>query len=168
MPARDGFYLRGRISPQIITTASREAIRRLRRGEKHLAISRRCPTSLASAQFGMAVLFSAVLLLIDQFSAPTFLIVLLASALLGPPVSPYLQRLLLVDPKVEIIGIRDVEVEEPKGRLGLLSFLLLAPIFVRTAETDGTRESQGFRGGEVTLITRDAEEIPAGRYRLRE
>lgn len=168
MPATDGFSLRGRVSPQIITTASQEAIRRLRRGEKHLAISRRCPTSLVAAQLGMALLATAVLLALQQFSAPYFLVVLLASALLGPTVSPYLQRLLLVDPKVEVLGIRDVEIEEPKGRLGLLSFLILSPIFVRTSAASGAGRQHRDGDGEVTLITREHEEIPAGRYRLRE
>jgi hypothetical protein len=168
MPAVDGFHLRGRVSPQIITTAAQEAIRRLRRGERHLAINRRCPTSLVSAQLGMAVLFTLALWLIYQFSAPFFLLVLISSALLGPPVSPYLQRFLLVDPKVEILGIRDVEVEEPKGRLGLLSFMVLAPVFVRTAPSGGDRRSRQNGDGEVTLITKDDEEIPAGSYRVRE
>lgn len=169
MPARDGFHLRGRISPHVITTAAQEGIRRLGRGERQLAINRRCPTSLISTQILLLILFVGAMFLINQgYSAPLFLIAVLAAALLGPPVSPYLQRVALIDPNPDVLAIRDVEYEEPTSRLGLLSFVMLSPVFVRTAPVGSRGNGDGSRGGETTLITGDQEEIPVGRYRLRE
>lgn len=169
MPAVDGFHLRGRVSPHVITTSAQEAIRRLGRGERQLALSRRCPTSLISTQLLLLGFFVGIVLAIhQQFSAPLFLVAMLAAALLGPPLSPYLQRLALVDPNPDVLAIRDVEYEEPTSRLGLLSFVMLSPVFVRTAPVGGRGDGDGSRGGETTLITGDQEEIPAGRYRLRE
>lgn len=169
MPAEDGFHLRGRVSPDIVATATQEAIRRLRRGETHLARQRRCPTSLVATQLLLTVIFVAIVLGVQQgYSAPGILIALLAAALLGSPLSPYLQRIVLIDASVGDMAMRDVEFEEPKSRLGLLSFVVLSPIFVRTAVVGASSRSDRSGGGEVTLITGDQEEIPAGRYRLRE
>lgn len=169
MPAKDGFHLRGRADPHAITTAAQEAIRRLSRGERQLATSRRCPTSLISTQLVLLILFVGAMFLVNQgYSAPLFLAAVLGAALLGPPLSPYLQRLTLIDPNPDVLAIRDVEYEEPTSRLGMLSFVMLSPVFVRTAPVGGRDRSGRTSGGETTLITGNQEEIPAGRYRLRE
>jgi hypothetical protein len=168
MPDREGFHLRGRLDPDALVASGQQAIERLRNGEKRLAIHRRCPTSLVGAQLLLAILFTVALLLIDQFSAPTFLAALLGAAVLGPPVSPILQRVALVDPNVGQLEVRDIEVEEPHGRLAMISFLVFNPIFVRTGRA---REGGWFRerrDGEVTLITPDEQEIAAGGYRVRD
>lgn len=166
MPAEDGFHIRGRVNPETVISATQEAIRRLRKGERELARSRRCPTSLAATQLFLAVTFLIIVLAIwREFTVPPIMIALLAGALLGPPVSPVLQRLLLIDPNPGALQFRDIEIQQPAGRLALLSFLVYSPMFVRTASapTDGRS-----RGGDVTLITREQEEIPAGSYRLRD
>jgi hypothetical protein len=166
MPAKDGFHIRGRVTPDTVVSATQEALRRLKRGERELAFSRNCPTSLVSTQVVLTIVFLAIVLTIwREFTAPPFLIALLGGALLGPPVSPYLQRLLLVAPKPGTLQFRDVEVEQPSGRIGVLSFLVYAPVFVRTGSIPADGRTPG---GDVTLITREQEEIPAGSYRLRE
>jgi hypothetical protein len=166
MPAQDGFHIRGRVNPDTVISATQEALRRLKRGERELAWSRQCPTSLVATQLLLAIVFLAIVLSIwREFTAPPFLIALLAGALLGPPVSPYLQRFILVDPNPGTLQFQDVEVDQPAGRIGVLSFLMYAPLFVRTGS--GTADGKT-RGGEVTLITGEQEEIPAGRYRVRE
>lgn len=166
MPAKDGFHIRGRVTPDTVVSATQEALRRLKRGEKELARSRSCPTSLVATQVLLAVIFLIIVLAIwREFSAPPFLVALLGGALLGPPVSPYVQRLLLIDPSPGTLQFRDVEVEQPAGRIGILSFLMYAPIFVRTASVSTSGRTPG---GDVTLITGEQEEIPAGSYRVRE
>lgn len=165
MPDMSGFHLRGRVSPDTVVSATQEALRRLKRGEADLAWNRRCPTSLVGTQILLAVVFLAIMLAIwREFTAPPVLIALLGGALLGPPVSPFLQRWLLVDPSPGSLQFRDIEVQQPAGRLALLSFFVYSPLFVRTAEIPQGRG----RGGDVTLITSDQEEIEAGSYRLRD
>jgi hypothetical protein len=166
MPAKNGFHLRGRVSPENVVSATQEALRRLKRGEHQLAVSRACPTSLVATQLVLAILFLAVTLSIwREFTAPPVLIALLGGALLGPPVSPYLQRLLLIDPNPGSLQFQDVEPEQPASRLGVLSFLIYSPLFVRIASVPQGKRADG---GDVTLITGEQEEIPAGSYRLRE
>lgn len=165
MPDMNGFHLRGRVSPDTVVSATQEAFRRLKRGEADLAWNRRCPTSLVGTQILLAVLFLVIMLAIwREFTAPPVLIALLGGALLGPPVSPFLQRWLLVDPDPGSLQFRDVEVQQPVGRLAILSFFVYSPLFVRTAAIPKGRS----RGGDVTLITSNQEEIEAGSYRLRE
>lgn len=166
MPAEDGFHLRGRVAPETVITATQEALRRLKKGERQLASSRNCPTSLAATQALLAVVFLTIVLAIwREFTAPPILIALLAGVLLGPPVSPYLQRLLLIEPDPGTLQFRDVDVERRTGRLAVFSLMFYAPVFVRTAVVP----ADGKAGeGDVTLITRDKEEIAAGGYRLRE
>ncbi len=165
MPDMNGFHLRGRISPDTVISATHEAFRRLKRGEVDLAWNRRCPTSLVGTQMLLTVVLLIVVMAIwREFTAPPLLIALLAGALLGPPISPFLQRWLLVDPDPESLQFRDVEVRQPTGRLAMLSFFVYSPLFVRTAVVPQGRG----KGGEVTLITSDQEEIEAGSYRLRD
>jgi hypothetical protein len=166
MPAEDGFHLRGRVAPETVIRATQEALRRLKRGERELGWSRRCPTSLVGTQLLLAVVFLATVLGIwQEFTAPPLLAALLAAVLLGAPLSPYLQRLLLVDPSPGQLQFRDVEVQQPSGRMAWLSFLVYQPLFVRTAAF--SRDGR-VPGGDVTLITSDQEEIAAGSYRMRE
>jgi hypothetical protein len=166
MPSEDGFHLRGRVSPDTVITATQEALRRLKKGERNLASSRSCPTSLVSTQVLLAGIFLIIVLAIwREFTVPPILIALLGGALLGPPVSPYLQRLILIEPDLGSMQFRDVEVEHRGGRLALLSFMFYAPVFVRTAMIPADGRSTA---GDVTLITSDQEEIAAGGYRLRE
>jgi hypothetical protein len=165
MPDPNGFHLRGRVSPDTVTSATQEAFRRLKRGEVDLAWNRRCPTSLVGTQVLLAVVFLVVALLVwREFTAPPVLIALLGGALLGPPISPFLQRWLLVDPDPGTLQFRDVEVQQPQGRMAMLSFFVYSPLFVRTAVVPQGRG----RGGDVTLITSAQEEIDVGSYRLRE
>jgi hypothetical protein len=166
MPDIAGFHLRGRVAPDVAVSATQEALRRLKKGERELAWSRRCPTSLVSTQVFLAVVFLVIVMMIwREFTAPPVLIALLGGALLGPPVSPYLQRLLLVEPDVRTLEFRDVEVKEPRGKMAMLSFLVYSPLFVRTATISRDGRSSG---GDVILITSDKEEISAGSYRVRD
>jgi hypothetical protein len=165
MPDRNGFHVRGRIAPAAVAEASREALRRLRRGERALAFSSRCPTSLVAAQIVIAILGTIALYFLNQLTPPLVLLVLVGSALAGPFLSPYLQRLILVSPEIGDLTIRDIEVDQPHGRFGVVSFLLLNPVFVRTGITTRSGRSED---GDVILITRDQQEIPAGRFRVRE
>jgi hypothetical protein len=163
MPAEAGFHLRGRAGEDEVITSVQEALRRLKRGERQLAWSRRCPTSLIGTQILLTVVFLIVVLSFwREFTAPPLLIALLGGALLGPPVSPFIQRWLLIDPNPGDLEFRDLEFEQPSSRIGMLSFLMYSPMFVRLASPGRSTT------GEVTLITGEQEEIAAGGYRYRE
>jgi hypothetical protein len=168
MPDRDGYFLRGRADPDVLIASGQQAIQRLRDGEKRLAIHRRCPTSLVSAQLLLAVVFTAALVVIDRFSAPLFLLALIGGAGLGAPLSPILQRIVLVDPNIGGLEIRDVEIAQPTGRLSMISAIVFNPVFVKTVQSRRAPAHDDGSGGEVTLITPDSEEVAAGKYRVRD
>jgi hypothetical protein len=57
-----GFFLYGRVATEAVEAAAREALARLKRGERHLAVHPNCGTSLLTAgtMASGAVLFSVV------------------------------------------------------------------------------------------------------------
>jgi hypothetical protein len=163
---RDGFVIRGGAPPDLVAVAAQEALARLKAGERRLAIHPRCGTTLVASQLVMGVTFLAVLIALGQLTWLPFLAGLVVSALLGPRLSPILQRYVTTDWRVGNLGITSIEVQAPAGRLGLLSLVVLGPILVRTAEaTPG--ETPQREGARMTVITGDREEVAAGGYRVR-
>src|SRR5215211_111511 len=57
----EGFFVQGVRSFEEVESAAREALRRLRRGEKKLAIHRNCGTTIVAANLLVAVFFLAAL-----------------------------------------------------------------------------------------------------------
>jgi hypothetical protein len=157
----DGFEIRGGAPPDLVASAAEEALRRLRQGERRLAIHPRCGTTLVAAQLVMAITFLVVLALMGQLTWWPFLAGLLAALILGPRLSLLMQRFITTDTKVGDLQLVGVEVQRPTGRMGLVTMLTMGPIFVRTAEV-ATEKS-----GRMTVITGDREEIAAGGYRYR-
>ncbi len=167
-----GFTIQGGAPPDVVASAANEALRRLRDGERHLALHRRCGTSLVAAQLTMAVVFLIALIILRELSWLPFLAGLLAAIVLGPRLSLWLQRFVTTDARMDDVRISGVEVRRPDSRLGLMSMFVLGPVFVHTEHgaarssaprDDAARDEQG----DVTLITGDREEIPVGGYRVR-
>lgn len=167
-----GFTIQGGAPPDVVATAAEEALRRLKSGERRLAIHARCGTSLVAAQLVMALVFIAALILLSELSWLPFLAGLLAAIVLGPRISLLLQRFVTTDARVEKLRISGVEMKMPDGRFGMVSLFVLGPVLVRTELGDtpeqpsreGTRRDE--QGG-VTVITGDHEEVVAGGYRVR-
>ena len=168
-----GFTIQGGATPDLVASAAQEALERLKSGERRLAIHPRCGTSLIAAQLVMAVVFVAAVILLHELSWIAFAAGLLAAIVLGPRLSLILQRFVTTDARVGHLQISSVEVKRPEGRIGLVSLVVLGPVFVHTEETSGSSTAKRDEGrrervqGNVTVITGDREEIPAGGYRVR-
>ncbi|HVB63615.1 MAG TPA: DUF6391 domain-containing protein [Nitrolancea sp.] len=167
-----GFNIQGGASPDLVASAAQEALDRLKAGERKLAIHPRCGTSLIAAQLVMAVVFIVAVILLRDLSWIAFAAGLLAAIVLGPRLSLIVQRFVTTDARVGNLQITSVEVKRPDGRMGIFSMMILGPVFVHTAEVSETgakRQARrdGRAEGDVTLITGDREEIPAGGYRVR-
>jgi len=167
-----GFNIQGGASPDLVASAAQEALDRLKAGERKLAIHPRCGTSLIAAQLVMAVVFIVAVILLRDLSWIAFAAGLLAAIVLGPRLSLIVQRFVTTDARVGNLQITSVEVKRPDGRMGIFSMMILGPVFVHTAmasETGAKRQARrdGRAEGDVTLITGDREEIPAGGYRVR-
>jgi hypothetical protein len=92
--SKDGFTLEGAAPPDLVLSAAREGLSRLKAGEQHLAVYRRCGPAIASGAFLCAVLFLGVLLGIGRLSLLNVALAVMVADLLAPRVSIILQRLL--------------------------------------------------------------------------
>jgi Domain of unknown function (DUF6391) len=137
----EGFFVQGVRSTQEVDSAAREALRRMRGGEKGLAIHRNCGTTIVAANLLAAVFFLGSLGLGLYMSWPFYLLILGSVVLafaLRVPLSLLLQRFVTTDADLTNAEIGWVETASP-GDLqgGFLGFLLAAStVRVRVFHTD--------------------------------
>ncbi|HET7037674.1 MAG TPA: DUF6391 domain-containing protein [Thermomicrobiaceae bacterium] len=161
----EGFVIRGGVSPEVVAEAASEALERLRAGERRLALHPRCGATLLAAQLVLAVAILVALLVFDAFSLLPLLVGVAAAALLGPRLSPLLQRWVTTDADLGTLGVASVEVRPPASGLGLVSWLMLSPVSVRTGEPG----EQGTADPGARAVPGAAEpwELSARDYRIR-
>lgn len=90
----EGFTLDGVAPPDIILLAAQEGLRRLREGERRLAIHRRCVTAIVSAGLLGALVFLGVLLGTNRMSLLNVVLAVMVANALAPFVGMLLQKLL--------------------------------------------------------------------------
>lgn len=106
-----GFYLYGDMTEERIRESTMEALERLRRGERHLAVSPMCGTNLAVA--GILAGTSSLLALGNRGRLERLPNVLLASMLamlVAQPLGRLVQKHITTDPDLsdtEVVGIRE-------------------------------------------------------------
>ena len=135
MAQEHGFIIRGVSDPRVVRQAAQVGLERLRRGERGLALHRRCGTSVAAANFLLSLVFVLFVLNIGAFRPVTVILAILIAHIIGPVLGRSVQRLFTTTARVgstEIIGV------EPAGDTPLLMgiFMMLsrtpAGFFVRT------------------------------------
>ncbi len=89
-----------------------EALQRLRNGQRDLVVSPVCPTSKLLANLSVTVLLMVMLVLSRQAGLLSLLLAALAGQVLGPLVSPWLQRALLPSRGLEGLQILSVTYRE--------------------------------------------------------
>jgi hypothetical protein len=137
----EGFFVQGVRSTQEVESAAREALRRLRGGEKRLAIHRNCGTTIVAANLLAAIFFLASLGLGLYMDWPLYLMILVSVILafaLRVPLSLLLQRFVTTDADLTNAEVGWVEPANPTDlRGGILGFLLAAStVRVRVFHTD--------------------------------
>lgn len=106
----NGFYLYGDMPEDSVSESAKEALERLRRGEKHLAISPMCGTNLAVA--GVLAGLSSLLALGNRGRlerAPNVLVASMLAVLAAQPLGRLMQKHVTTSPDVsdtELVGIR--------------------------------------------------------------
>jgi Domain of unknown function (DUF6391) len=137
----EGFFVQGVRSAQEVESAAREALRRLRKGEKGLAIHRNCGTTIVAANLLAAVFFLCALGIGLYLNWPVYLLILGAMILafaLRVPLSLLLQRFVTTDADLTHAEVGWIEPANPadlKG--GIVGFLLAAStVRVRVFHTD--------------------------------
>ena len=137
----EGFFVQGVRSIEEVESAAREAIRRLRGGEKRLAIHRNCGTTIVAANLLTAIFFLAALGVGLYLGWQLYLLILGSVVLafaLRVPLSLLLQRFVTTDADLTNAEVGWVEPANP-GDLqgGILGFLLAAStVRVRVFHTD--------------------------------
>ena len=137
----EGFFVQGVRSIEEVESAAREALRRLRGGEKGLAIHRNCGTTIVAANLLTAVFFIGSLALGLYLNWPVYLLILGAIVLafaLRVPLSLFLQRFVTTDTDLSNAEVGWVEPANPADlRGGILGLLLAAAtVRVRVFHTD--------------------------------
>ncbi len=130
----DGFFVQGVRSMEEVDSAAREALRRLRRGQKRLAIHRNCGTTLVAANLLAAVFFLVALGVGLYMSWPIYLLIVGSVALallLRVPLSLILQRFVTTDSDLTNAEVGWVEPANPRDLRGGVFGLLLASSTVR-------------------------------------
>ncbi len=109
--AQTGFYLYGDMPSDRVKEAANEALHRLQRGERHLAISPMCGTNLAVA--GVLAGISSLLALGNRSRlerAPSVLLASMLAVLAAQPLGRLAQKHLTTDSDLtgtELVGIRE-------------------------------------------------------------
>ena len=137
----DGFFVQGVRSTDDVDGAAREALDRLRSGEKGLAIHRNCGTTIVAANMLAAVFFLVALGVGLYLGWPLYLLILggvALSLLLRVPLSLLLQRFVTTDSNLSNVEIGWAEPAHPQDmRGGVLGILLAASsVRVRVFHTD--------------------------------
>jgi Domain of unknown function (DUF6391) len=125
----EGFFVQGVRSTQEVESAAREALRRLRGGEKGLAIHRNCGTTIVASNLLAAVFFLGFLGLGLYMDWPLYLLILVSIVLafaLRVPLSLLLQRFVTTDADLTNAEVGWVEPAAPADLKGGLLGLLLA------------------------------------------
>ena len=137
----DGFFVQGVRSTDDVDGAAREALKRLRAGEKGLAIHRNCGTTIVAANMLAAVFFVVALGVGLYLGWPLYLLILGGMALSLPlrvPLSLLLQRFVTTDSNLSNVEVGWAEPARPQDmRGGVLGILLAASsVRVRVFHTD--------------------------------
>ena len=126
----DGFFVQGVRSTDEVDSAAREALRRLRAGEKGLAVHRNCGTTIVAANLLAAVFFFGAIGVGLFMDWPLYLMILggiALSLLLRVPLSLLLQRFVTTDADLSNAEVGWAEPARPQDmRSGFLGVLLAA------------------------------------------
>ena len=130
----EGFFVQGVRSMEEVDSAARDALRRLRRGQRRLAIHRNCGTTIVAANLLAAVFFLAALGVGIYMDWPPYLLIVGSVALallLRVPLSLLLQRFVTTDADLSNAEVGWVEPANPQDLRGGVFGLLLAASTVR-------------------------------------
>lgn len=137
----DGFFVQGVRSLDEVDSAAREALRRLRAGERRLAIHRNCGTTIVAVNLLTALFFLGALGVGLYVGLNLYLLILgsvLLAFVLRVPLSLLLQRFVTTDADLTNVEVGWVEPARPGDlRTGVLGILLAAStVQVRVFHTD--------------------------------
>ena len=141
LAAKNGFTLMGDLPPHnIILTAAKIGLSRMKAGETNLAIHKRCGTSAAAANLLFAIVFLWVLFSSDYISMFSIIMVFILANLLSRPLGTLLQKYFTTTSDVQDIEIAGIGINRPNMGIGLLFVPIPSnSVFVHTTRVYDTR-----------------------------
>lgn len=106
----DGFIIRGNAPADMVYEAAKVGSMRLKRGERYLAVHKRCGTSIAVTNFISSIIFLVLLFKYGYFNLFNIIIAIVLASLIGPLFGKYVQLYLTTAQDVknmDIINITD-------------------------------------------------------------
>ncbi|MBT9130256.1 MAG: hypothetical protein DDT40_00547 [candidate division WS2 bacterium] len=105
----DGFIIQGPVDILTLEVAARNALDRLKAGEKELAIHSSCGTGKAVGSFISGVIILGIFLFAGYFNIWTIILSFLISTFVGPIVGEMVQKIFTTIPEVKDMFIGSVE-----------------------------------------------------------
>ncbi|MDN5318464.1 DUF6391 domain-containing protein [Thermovirga lienii] len=132
----EGFSVNGPVSPELALTAASEALSRLKKGEKELAIHARCGTTIVVVNTLSSLVFILALIATDTLGLATVLLAILVAWILGPYISRYAQAYITTLAEVDDLVITGAEIKPREARIWGMRVLVPGEIFIRTRTLD--------------------------------
>lgn len=128
----NGFALDGITDAESVISASEEALVRLSKGERGLAVRRRCSTTETLVSMISAVFFLFLLFLAGRLALVPVIISLTAAWILGPAASKTVQLLITTDPEVGGLEITGAEFRVRGSLFPGIRVVMPSELFIHT------------------------------------
>ncbi len=111
---KNGFKLIGWLpAPEVVYEAAQEGLQRLQKGEKKLAVHKRCGTTFLISNLLFASAILIILLGVGKFSFLTWVILIIGAMFIAKPLGILAQKYLTTQTDVQSIYIKDIEIDPP-------------------------------------------------------
>lgn len=139
---RRGFSVEGLDNPAVAMEAAVEALELLRSGRGDLVVYHRCGATMLGVNLLLSSLFIVLMALAGYFGILSVAVALIMAHLLGPVVSPSVQRWLTTDWNVGSLSISGVESRSGMRRMGGFSVMMSRVIYVSVNDDTGVIEAE--------------------------
>ncbi len=133
---REGFSIRGIPDPGYVLEAANEARQRILAGERDLAVSKRCGTTVVLVNTISALVFLLLLLLAGKISLFSVILSLLVAYALGTVFSPWVQRYVTTDTDIFALEITGVELRPLRSVIPVMEVMVHTRIKGKAPEAE--------------------------------
>lgn len=139
---RRGFSVEGFDDPSSVMDAAKEALELLRSGRRDLVVYPRCGATMLGVNLMLSCIFIAFMALSGYLGLLSVVVALVMAHLLGPVLSPWVQRWLTTDWNMGPLSISGVESRSGIKRIGGFSVMMSRMIYVSVNDDTGVIEAE--------------------------
>lgn len=142
IPLEDGFSLRGKMDPDLVLLAGREALQRVNRGETSLILYRRCGISVLLSNTLLAFTVFILLRIAGAGGLLSAVLALVTAYFAGSRIGLLTQSLGAVSTNLDGMEITGVEISGERVAFGGMTFFSPVGVTVRTRTNYGPRVAE--------------------------